>query len=237
MPSKVMKYPAPVPGPPPGGGHVHVQPKGQVRSERRDFAGDERLPGRQIQPPAVVLIGERGVVVTVANHRVAARQGGPDHLGQVLDAVGQVQQHLAVRRHRGAGAVQQEGAQAFADRRAAGLARFHHGDSLIAQLGRQAPRVIEGSSFDIAADLVIKALGFDPEDQPKLFGAPELPVTDWGTLKIDWRTLMTAIPGVFAAGDIVRGASLVVWAIRDGRDAAESINKYLQNAAQRVAAE
>jgi glutamate synthase (NADPH/NADH) small chain len=114
-------------------------------------------------------------------------------------------------------------------------ARIHLG--LPDATGRQTPRVIEGSSFDIAADLVIKALGFDPEDQPKLFGAPELGVTDWGTIKIDWRTLMTAIPGVFAAGDIVRGASLVVWAIRDGRDAATSIDKYLQNVAQRLAAE
>ena len=103
--------------------------------------------------------------------------------------------------------------------------------------GRQTPQVIEGSSSEIPADLVIEALGFDPEDQPTLFGAPALPVTDWGTIKVDWRTLMTAIPGVFAAGDIVRGASLVVWAIRDGRDAAESIAKFLQNSAQRAAAE
>jgi glutamate synthase (NADPH/NADH) small chain len=79
----------------------------------------------------------------------------------------------------------------------------------------------------VAADLVIKALGFDPEDLPAAFGAPELKVSRWGAVKADVRNLMTSIPGVFAAGDIVRGASLVVWAIRDGRDAADAIDRYL----------
>jgi glutamate synthase (NADPH/NADH) small chain len=55
-------------------------------------------------------------------------------------------------------------------------------------------------------------------------------VTRWGTLKTDYRTLMTTMDGVFAAGDIVRGASLVVWAIRDGRDAAASMHRYIQSA-------
>jgi glutamate synthase (NADPH/NADH) small chain len=103
--------------------------------------------------------------------------------------------------------------------------------------GRQVPTPIEGSEFDIEADLVVKALGFDPEELPSLFDAPALAVSAAGTIKIDWRNLMTAIPGVFAAGDIVRGASLVVWGIRDGRDAAASIDKYLQSASQRAAAE
>jgi len=94
--------------------------------------------------------------------------------------------------------------------------------------GRQTPEAIEGSHFTIAADLIIKALGFDPEDTPTLFKAPELAVTRWGTVKIDFRSMMTNLEGVFAAGDIVRGASLVVWAIRDGRDAAESIHKFLK---------
>ncbi|HLI10904.1 MAG TPA: NAD(P)-dependent oxidoreductase [Alphaproteobacteria bacterium] len=94
--------------------------------------------------------------------------------------------------------------------------------------GRQAPQVIDGSHFTLEADLVIKALGFDPEDLPTLFTAPELGVTRWGTIKADFRTLMTNLDGVFAAGDIVRGASLVVWAIRDGRDAAASIHRYLK---------
>jgi glutamate synthase (NADPH/NADH) small chain len=93
--------------------------------------------------------------------------------------------------------------------------------------GRQTPEPVPGSGFELPADLVLKALGFDPEDVPGAFGAPELAVTRWGTLRIDWRTMQTALDGVFAAGDIVRGASLVVWAIRDGRDAAAAIHRFL----------
>ncbi|MEK9707236.1 MAG: NAD(P)-dependent oxidoreductase, partial [Alphaproteobacteria bacterium] len=77
-------------------------------------------------------------------------------------------------------------------------------------------------------DMVIKALGFDPEDLPQMFGEPDLAVSRWGTIKADFHTGMTAMPGVFAAGDIVRGASLVVWAIRDGRDAAAAMHEYIQ---------
>ena len=79
------------------------------------------------------------------------------------------------------------------------------------------------------ADLVIKSLGFDPEDIPNLFGAEELAVSKWGTIKIDLRSMQTNLEGVFAAGDIVRGASLVVWAIRDGRDAAVQIEKFISD--------
>lgn len=94
--------------------------------------------------------------------------------------------------------------------------------------GRQTPEVVEGASFTLDCDLAIKALGFDPEDLPVLFGAPELQVTRWGTVKADFETLMTNLDGVFAAGDIVRGASLVVWAIRDGCDAAEAMHNHIQ---------
>ncbi len=94
--------------------------------------------------------------------------------------------------------------------------------------GRQAVEPIEGSHFSVPADLVIKALGFDPEDLPGMFGEPALRTTRWWTVAIDPRTFMTKLPGVFAAGDIVRGASLVVWGIRDGRDAAASIHKYIE---------
>jgi glutamate synthase (NADPH/NADH) small chain len=94
--------------------------------------------------------------------------------------------------------------------------------------GRQTPEVIEGADFNVEADLVIKALGFEPEDVPTLFGTPELQTTRWGTVKINYQTKMTNLDGVFAAGDIVRGASLVVWAIRDGRDAADQIDRYLR---------
>ena len=95
--------------------------------------------------------------------------------------------------------------------------------------GRRKPIVKENSEFEIKADLVIKALGFDPEKLPKLFDEDRLQITKWRTVKVDFDTMETNIPGVFAAGDIVRGASLVVWAIKDGRDAAFSINNYLQS--------
>ncbi len=95
--------------------------------------------------------------------------------------------------------------------------------------GRRKPIIIENSKQKLDADIVIKALGFDPENIPKLFNSEELSVSRWGTIKIDLETMQTNIKGVFAAGDIVRGASLVVWAIRDGRDAATQIEKYLNS--------
>jgi glutamate synthase (NADPH) small chain len=101
--------------------------------------------------------------------------------------------------------------------------------------GRRQPEPVADSSFVVEADLVIKALGFDPEDLPHLFGQPELEVTRWGTIRIDWQTMMTSMPGVFAGGDIVRGASLVVWGVRDGRDAAEGMHAYLQARAPALA--
>ena len=93
--------------------------------------------------------------------------------------------------------------------------------------GRQKPIIQKGNEFKIPANLVIKSLGFDPEDIPKLFNSEDLAVSKWGTIKIDLKSMQTNIPGIFAAGDIVRGASLVVWAIRDGRDAAVQIHKYI----------
>ncbi|MBB5718421.1 glutamate synthase (NADPH/NADH) small chain [Stakelama sediminis] len=98
--------------------------------------------------------------------------------------------------------------------------------------GRRAPEVDPGKDFTVDADLVIKALGFDAEDLPTLFGSSDLGVTRWGTLRVDHSTLMTSLDGVFAAGDIVRGASLVVWAIRDGRDVAEHMHGWLKQKAK-----
>ena len=95
--------------------------------------------------------------------------------------------------------------------------------------GRRKPEIQNNTHFDIKADIVIKALGFDPENLPKLFGSEDLQVTKWGTLKTDFDTKETNLPGVFAAGDIIRGASLVVWAIKDGRDAAISIKNFLES--------
>jgi len=102
--------------------------------------------------------------------------------------------------------------------------------------GRQSPEEIEGAEYDEPADLVIKALGFEPEDLPGHWDSDDLHVTKWGTVKAEFTTGQTSIEGVFAVGDIVRGASLVVWAIRDGRDSAAAILDYL-NGAQAVAAE
>ena len=95
--------------------------------------------------------------------------------------------------------------------------------------GRKKPEIQQNSEYNIKADMVIKSLGFDPEDLPRLFSTEELVVSRWGTIKVDLDTMQTNIDGVFAAGDIVRGASLVVWAIKDGRDAAIQIQKYLNN--------
>jgi len=102
--------------------------------------------------------------------------------------------------------------------------------------GRQSVEVVDGSHFTVRADLVIKALGFDPEPLPKLWGQEGLEVSRRGTVKVNHTSFQTSLPGVFAAGDIVRGASLVVWAIRDGRDAAAQIHGYLQPSARLAAA-
>lgn len=103
--------------------------------------------------------------------------------------------------------------------------------------GRQTPQEIPDADYTEPADIVVKALGFEPEELPRLWGAPELAVTRWGTIKADFVTKETSLPGVYAVGDIVRGASLVVWAIRDGREAADSILRRFDAAAAGIAAE
>jgi glutamate synthase (NADPH/NADH) small chain len=76
--------------------------------------------------------------------------------------------------------------------------------------------------------LIIQALGFEPEDLNSHFNT-NLELTSWNTVKVDFKKFQTSNPKVFAAGDIVRGASLVVWAIHDGREVAKSIHQFLQN--------
>jgi glutamate synthase (NADPH/NADH) small chain len=98
--------------------------------------------------------------------------------------------------------------------------------------GRQSPEEVAGGEFDVPADLVIKALGFDPENVQTLFDEPALKVSRWGTIRADAITGETSIPNVFAAGDIVRGASLVVWAIKDGREAAEHMHTAMRKQAR-----
>lgn len=102
--------------------------------------------------------------------------------------------------------------------------------------GRQAPEEIPGSEHVEEADLVIKALGFMPEELQTLWDAPELEISRWGTVLAKADTHQTNLPDVYAIGDIVRGASLVVWAIRDGREAAGAIAKQLNDRAS-IAAE
>src|SRR3546814_17900461 len=94
--------------------------------------------------------------------------------------------------------------------------------------GRQTPQLVEGSHFTLEADMVIKALGFDPEDLPRLFDSEGLEVTRWGTVLTDFKTKMNSLDGVFAAGDIMGGASLLVWAFRDGHAAAERRHSNIQ---------
>ncbi len=101
--------------------------------------------------------------------------------------------------------------------------------------GRRKPEIQKNSEFNIKADMIIKALGFDPENLSTLFNSESLKLTKWGTIKTNFDTMETNLPGVYAAGDIIRGASLVVWAIKDGREAAESIRKFLENKQDRRA--
>ena len=93
--------------------------------------------------------------------------------------------------------------------------------------GRRHPEAVPGSTFEAPAQMVVEALGFEAEDLPALFGAPELAVDRTGVIKVDGSTMMTSLEGVFAAGDIVRGASLVGWAVREGQDAALGIDRWL----------
>jgi glutamate synthase (NADPH/NADH) small chain len=94
--------------------------------------------------------------------------------------------------------------------------------------GRKVPEPIMGADFKLDADLVIMALGFDPEDLRSMLNAPELALSRAGTMHVARPSFATNLEGVFAAGDVVRGASLVVWAIKEGRDAAAGIDQYLR---------
>lgn len=101
--------------------------------------------------------------------------------------------------------------------------------------GRRQPVPVEGNVYGLDADMVIKALGFDAENLPTLFDEPGLALSRHGTLRVNNR-LQTSLPGVFAAGDIVRGASLVVWAIADGREASAAIMDFLEGKGEQDAA-
>lgn len=93
--------------------------------------------------------------------------------------------------------------------------------------GRRKPEPIPGSEFIEEADMVILAIGQDPDLS---FIKPEdgIELTKWGTIKVD-ENLMTSRPGVFAGGDAVRGPATAIEAFADGKRAAESIHRYLQS--------
>jgi glutamate synthase (NADPH/NADH) small chain len=93
--------------------------------------------------------------------------------------------------------------------------------------GRRKPRAVPGSEFTLPADLVLIAYGFDPVPFPAGSDLAAITLNDWGAIKVDERQ-MTNVPGVFAGGDVVRGPSLVVHAVRDGRKAAEGIHRFLK---------
>lgn len=92
--------------------------------------------------------------------------------------------------------------------------------------GRRRPRAVRGSDFEIPADVILVAYGFDPVPFPRLSDLPEIEVNSWGAIVTD-ENQMTNVPGVFSGGDAVRGPSLVVHAVRDGRKAAAGIHRYL----------
>jgi len=92
--------------------------------------------------------------------------------------------------------------------------------------GRRKPRTVKGSEFALPADLVLIAYGFDPVPFPPESDLSQVAVNDWGAMKVD-ENQMTNMNGIFAGGDVVRGPSLVVHAVRDGRKAAEGIHRLL----------
>src|SRR6185369_2794463 len=100
------------------------------------------------------------------------------------------------------------------------------------QQGANGPQFVEvaGSGFKLDADLVLLAMGFTGVREEGLLSDLGVTISPRGAVSTDAQ-YRTNIPGVFAAGDMRRGASLIVWAIREGRDAAASIDRHLRNAA------
>ena len=93
--------------------------------------------------------------------------------------------------------------------------------------GRRRPVPIEGSEFIMDVDLVVVAIGQSPN--PLISQAmPELKMGKWGNVDVNWETMATNIPGVYAGGDIIRGGATVILAMGDGRIAAAEMDKYLR---------
>ncbi len=92
--------------------------------------------------------------------------------------------------------------------------------------GRPAPETVPGSEFEVPAEVVLLALGFDPVPHPLARELAGLGRTAEGRLRVT-EDLMTTEPGVFAGGELVRAPGPVVWDVRDGRRAAQGIHRYL----------
>lgn len=92
--------------------------------------------------------------------------------------------------------------------------------------GRRKPAPVPGSEFTVDADVILVAYGFDPVPFPEDSDFNAIARNEWDGIIVD-KNEMTSVPGVFAGGDSVRGPSLVVHAVRDGRKAAEGIDRYL----------
>ena len=92
--------------------------------------------------------------------------------------------------------------------------------------GRVSFEPVPGSEFEIKTDLVLLAMGFTGPERSPLIADLGVSLTSRGTVGRD-ANWMTNVPGVFTAGDMQRGQSLIVWAIAEGRSAARAIDQYL----------
>ncbi len=236
--------------------HRHRRLQGARDGGRRAAASTTSCPRSPTSPPATARAwatpcrNSTAGALDAEGKRVVVIGGGDTAMDCVRTAVrqGAISVHCLYRRDRAnmpgsqreVAHAEEEGVQfvwlaqpeAFlgdADNRVSGVRcqRIHLG--LPDATGRQTPRVIErlelhhrGRPRRSRRWASIPRTCRRHDRQPRTST-----LTNWGTLKIDWRNLMTSMPGVFAAGDIVRGASLVVWAIRDGRDAAAAIDSYV----------
>lgn len=97
--------------------------------------------------------------------------------------------------------------------------------------GRRRPVPVKGSEFRVVVDLVVNAIGQRPNPLIPMT-TPGLETGKWGEIKVDWKTMETNLPGVYAGGDIVRGGATVILAMGDARVAARAMNDYLMNRGQ-----
>ena len=89
---------------------------------------------------------------------------------------------------------------------------------------------VPGTEFEIKADLVLLAMGFVHPVHEGMLKALDVALDNRGNVSADTTAYLTSVPKVFAAGDIRRGQSLVVWAIREGRQCAHAVDKFLMGA-------